>query len=181
MNRISDRGLTLVELMITVVMLAILAMATVYVFRAILLSWSSQEARTGIDTDLNMGVEEMRRDLVQAKDVNASVHSDELRFTASSDTYYIYYLYNGSDSYPPAFNQPAYELRKAQLSGVVGGDLATGTFSYGGGDLIISDVLPPATSDLSFAGNVVTADLSLAQGGETIRLRTQIKPRNLGL
>src|SRR3989338_956400 len=101
MNRTAKYGLTLIELMITIVMFALLAIVTVYVFRAILLSWSSQETRTGIDTDLNMGIEEMRRDLVQAKDVNTSVHSDELRFTTSADTYYIYYLYNGNDSYPP--------------------------------------------------------------------------------
>lgn len=176
-----NRGLTLIELMITIVMFAILAVVSMYVFRAILLSWSSQEARTGIDTDLNMGIEEMRRDLVQAKDVNTSVNSDELRFITSADTYYIYYLYNGNDSYPPVFNQSVYELRKAQLSGVVGGDLSTGTFSYGDGELVISDVLPPAASDLSFAGNVVTADLSLTRSSETVRLRTQIKPRNLGL
>lgn len=181
MNRATGRGLTLIELMITIVMLAMVVIVTVYLFRAVLLSWSSQEVRTGVDTDVNMGVEQMRRDLMQAKDIDASVHNDELRFTTLADTYYIYYLYNASDSYPPDFGESSYELRKAQLSGVVGGDLATGTFSYGGGQLVMSDVLPPAASDLSFADNIVTADLSLTRNSETIRLRTEIKPRNLGL
>jgi len=43
------KGLTLMELMIVILMFLILTGVIVYILRAVLLSWSSQETRTGID------------------------------------------------------------------------------------------------------------------------------------
>ncbi len=170
------KGLTLIELMITIVMFAILAGVTTYVFRAILLSWSSQETRAGIDINLDRGIEEVVRDLREAKAIQ-SVNNDEIRFTlyeSGTDNSYIYYLYNSSDSYPPGFNQSTYEIRRAALSGDI-----SGTFTYGSGRLIIYDVVSPTTSDLSLSGNIITIDLSITRGDETMRSRTEVRPRNL--
>lgn len=154
-------------------MLAILTVAIASVFRAILLSWSSQEKRAGIDIDLNWGMEGMSRDLREARQAQ-SVSNDEIRFTSDLANFYIFYLYNANDSYPPTFSQSSYELRKATLSGSI-----TGTFTYGSGPVIMTEVLPPATSDLSIASNLVTMDLSVNRADETIRARTQVRPRNL--
>lgn len=159
--------------MITIVMLVALVGITAYVFRAVLLSWSSQETRAGIDISLDRGIEEMARDLREAKEASY-VNNDEIRFTQDQSNYYIYYFYNENDSYPPSFNQSLYQLKKAALSGGMGG-----TFTYGSGTIIIIDMLPPLTSDLSLNNNVVTMDLSLTRGNETIRSRTEVKPRNL--
>lgn len=168
--------------MITIVMFVILLTVTVYVFRAVLLSWSGQEERAGIDIVLDRGIEEMVRDLREAKDVDF-LNDDELRFTieeSGSDTYYAYYLYNENDvPYPPDFDEDAYILKKVELQNVVGGDLKTGTATYGTGRIIITDVLPPTTSDLSFDGTIVTIDLSVQRNDEIIRSRTEVKPRNL--
>ena len=162
--------------MISVAMFAILAVVTAYVFRAVLLSWSSQETRAGIDIVLDRGIEEMVRDLREAKEIQSTAGYDEIRFSQDQSTYYIYYLYNSSDSYapPPAFDQTVYELKKAVLTGDI-----NGTFTYGSGQIIITDVLPPATSDLSLSGNIVTIDLSVTRGDEAIRSRTEVMPRNI--
>lgn len=154
-------------------MLVALVGVTAYIFRAVLLSWSSQETRSGIDINLDRGIEEIVRDLREARQVQ-SVNNDEVRFTQDQSNYYIYYFYNANDAYPPTFNQSSYDLRKATLSGGIGG-----TFTYGSGPIIITDVLPPATSDLSISGNIVTIDLSVKRYNETVRSRTEIKPRNL--
>lgn len=167
------KGLTLIELMIVIIMFVILTGVIVCVLRAVLLSWSSQETRAGVDISLDRGIEEVVRDLREGRQVN-TVNNDEIRFTQDLITYYIYYLYNASDSYPSSFTQASYQLKKATLAGGMGG-----TFAYGSGDIKITDVLPPPTSDLSLSSNLITVDLSIKRGDETIRSRTQVRPRNL--
>ena len=166
--------------MISVALFAVLAVSAVYVFRAVLLSWSSAEERSGIDIALDRAIEEMVRDLREAKEIQSTAGRDEIRFSHDQVTYYIYYLYNASDSYvpPPAFDQTTYELRKATLRE---GDI-DGTFTYGDGQLIMTDILLPTTSDLSEDpdnSNVFIIDLSITRGDEIIRSRTKVKPRNL--
>ena len=176
------RGFTLIELIITIVMLAALVGVTAFVFRAVLLSWSSQETRSGIDISLDRGIEEIVRDLREARQVNDNydgdgTKNDEIRFTQDQSNYYIYYFYNANDAYPPTFNQSSYDLRKATLSGGIGGTLTDS------GRIIITDVLSPShatsPSDLSFSSNIATIDLSITRRDETIRSRSQVKPRNL--
>ncbi len=169
----TKKGLTLIELIITIAMFAVLTGVIVYVFNTVLLSWSSSETRSGIDITLNRTAEEMVRDLRKAKKVSL-INNDELRFTQDNAAYYIYYFYNGSDTYPPLFSQSSYQLKKAALTGGI-----SGTFTYGSGNIIISDALPPPTSDLSFSGNIATIDLSVKRNDETKRSRTEVRPRNL--
>lgn len=166
------KGFTLIELIITMGMLVALVAAIVFIFRVVLLTWSSQATREGVKIKVGSGVEEMVRDLRKSTVIQSS--GDELRFTQGADSY-IYYLYNASDvPYPPAFNQNSYQLIKTQLTGGI-----SGTFTYGSGSIKMTDVLPPPTSDLSLSGNVVTIDLSSRALGETVRSRTEVRPRNL--
>lgn len=150
------RGFTLLELMITVVLFIMLALVTFFIFRAILLTWSSQETRAGKEIILDFSMEKMVRDLREAE-VLGFKNPDEIRFTQglNDDTdNYIYYLYNSNETYPPDFDEDSYELRKATLASVTGRDLSTGTFTYGDGAILIWDVLSPNDasdpSDLSF-------------------------------
>ena len=172
------RGFTLIELIITIVMLAALVGVTAFVFRAVLLSWSSQETRSGIDINLDRGIEEIVRDLREARQVQ-SVNNDEVRFTQDQSNYYIYYFYNVNDAYPPTFTDPnlLYQLRKASLTGGIGGTLTDS------GRIIITDLLSPShatsPSDLSLSSNLITLDLSITRKDETIRSRTQVRPRNI--
>lgn len=168
------RALTLVELLIAMALIALLVGASAYVFRVILVTWSSQETRVGVDVAVKRGFEQLVRDIRGAKEVSV-VNSNELRFTTADGTAsYIYYFYNSNDHYPSAFNQASYELRKAALTGGVGG-----SFSYGSGNLVLSNVVPPATSNLSFSNNLAVIDLSALVRGESIRYRTLIRPRNI--
>jgi hypothetical protein len=158
--------------MISVAAFVMLALVITYVLRAVLLSWSGQETRAGIDISLDRGVEEIVRDLREARQITST--NDEIRFTQDLSSYYIYYFYNSNDTYPLTFNQTAYELRKAQLVGNI-----SGNFTYGAGNITVIDVLPPPASDLSVSGNLTTIEISINRKGETIRSRTQVRPRNL--
>lgn len=166
------KGLTLIELMIVIVLFVILTAVGGYMLRAVLLSWSSQETRTGVEINIDTGMEWMVRDIREATEVQSV--NDEIRFTRNGVTYYVYYLYNASDSYPPAFNQSIYQVKKATLTGAI-----DGTFTYGSGQLIMTDVFPPPTSDLSEDDNVVTIDISINRKNETVRSRTDVKLRNI--
>ena len=153
-------------------MLVILTAASAYIYHAILLVWSSQEKRAGIVTDIDRAIEELARDLREAKQVQSA--DDEIRFTQDNSAYYIYYLYNANDTYPLSLNQSSYQLRKAPLTGGI-----SGNFTYGSGQIILNDMLSPPTSDLSMSGNMITIDASIQRATETIRSRTQVKPRNI--
>ena len=176
-----QRGFTLVELVMVILLFSVLSVSTVSLLRVILLNWSSQEIRSGIDINLDRGIEEMVRNLRQATSVQSTANYDEIRYAqrqgaSSTYNYYIFYLYNVADSYvpPPQFNQASYQLRRAALSGGI-----NGTFTYGSGDVVLNDVIPPPTSDLSLSGNLITMDLSIKRGDETIRSRTRVRPRNV--
>ncbi len=172
MKGFGRKGFTLFETMVSVVLLTVLAGVLAILFHAMLLNWNSAETRSGLDIPLNRGMEEIAQDLRKAKQIQST--NDEIRFTHDNNTFFIYYFYNVSDSYPLAFNQSSYMIQKATLSGGIGSG-----FSFGSGPVILTNVLPPPTSDLSLSGNILTVDVSLSRLDETIRSRTQIRPRNL--
>jgi len=174
---IKKKSITLIELMIVIVMLTILTGATAYVYLALSNSWVGQETRAGVHLDIDRGIEEMARNLREATAVQSAAGSNEIRFTKDGGDY-IYYLYNVNDSYPPAFSEGFYELRKAGLSSMPA-DLQSKTFTYGAGKIAMRDIASPAASSLSVSGNMAVIDLSITRGNETIRSRTQVKVRNL--
>lgn len=175
-QRNTEQGFTLIELLITISLFVVLFGVATYTLRVVLLAWSSAEKRAGIDIGIGRGIEETVRDLRGAKVIQSAVNYDEIRFSEDNSTYYIYYFYNPSDSYipPPAFDQELYQLKKAQLTGGI-----NGTFSYGLGQIIIKDIIPPPVSDLSYESNIVTIDISSKTADEITRLKTQVRPRNL--
>ena len=167
-----QQGFTLLELMITIIMFTALVIVSFYVFRVVIVTWVSQETRGGVDITLDAGMEKVVRDLREATTIQSS--NDEIRFTTDKVTYYIYYLYNQNDSYPPSFNQTSYQLRKTLLSGGI-----NGTFNYGSGQVLLYSILPPPTSDISITNNVINLDLSMKRSSETIRAKTEVAARNL--
>jgi len=119
----------------------------------------------------------MAQDLRKATAVSQGNY--EIRFTQDRGNFSIYYLYNPNVTYPLTFSDPSllYQVRKAALSGNI-----TSNFTYGSGNIIINDVLPPTNStspsNLSVSGNITTIDLSVARNGEIIRSKTQAMSRN---
>jgi prepilin-type N-terminal cleavage/methylation domain-containing protein len=174
MKIFQKKGMTLVELMITTATFVVLAGVALTVYIAVLRSWSSQEKRVGISIAMDRAMNEMAKDLRSATEINASINNDEIRFTQDGANYYIYYLHNANDGYPPNFDQTSYVLKKEALAGGI-----SGTFTYGSGRIILSDIVPPTTSDLSYSSGLATIDLSVSRGDETIRSKTKVKPRNL--
>ena len=175
------RGFTLIEIMMAVLLFAILSISSAYLLRTILVSWSGQEMRSGLQINLDRGMEDMERDLRKATQVQSTANYDEIRYAqrqgaSSTYNYYIFYLYHAADSYvpPPSFSQSSYQLRRATLSGGI-----NGTFTYGSGDVVLNDVIPPPTSDLSLSGNLMVLDLTVKRGDETLHSRTQVRPRNV--
>lgn len=149
--------------------------AAAYAMNPILLAWSSHQDRMEIQRGSQHGLEKALRDLRLATALQNDA-GDAVRYTlreSGLSNSYILYLYHASNSWPPAYNQTSYQLRKASLTGGIGG-----TFTYGGGDLLMRDVQPPPTSDLSVSGSVATMDLTLIRADETFRLIERVKRRN---
>jgi hypothetical protein len=167
------RNFTLLEIIITTVMLAVLAGVSVYFFHAVLKVWSHQEEEIGSQIPLFRAIKEVVQDLREAKEVK-ELNDDEIRFCKNSD-FYIYYLFNEKDTYPPRFNQDFYKLKKAKLSNNINGG-----FSYGSGQILLDKVLPPPLTDLSVDNEkMVIVDLRVSTNEEVKRLRAKIKPRNI--
>jgi len=158
-----------------VAMLFVLFSAAMYGFTVILKTWESQGTALDIREDLKQGVEKMVRDLRMAKAISTA--DDSIRFTVTesgTDNNYIFYLYNASDSWVPDYDEEAYELRKATLTGGI-----NGTFTYGNGPLYIKEIKPPTDSDLSSSGNVLTIDLTVFKTDETFHILQKVRPRNI--
>jgi len=172
--RPGGHGLTLVELLMTTAMFAAVAAVAAYLFVAVARIWSSREARAAAEIELDFRMQEIVRDLREASDVQSLPGTNEVRYTRDGTDYYIYYLYNPGDGYPPAFNQDAYELKKTLLAGGIDGG-----FGYGDGKIFIRQALPPPASELSAADNMVTLDITVERDGERLRSRTRVRPRNL--
>ena len=171
----TSNGVTLIELVISLLLFSVLMTAVAFSMNPILLAWSSQQDRMELQRQVQHGLEKAIRDL-RVADALQNDANDAIRYTvreSGTDNSYILYLYNASDSWPPAFNQTSYQLRKASLSGGI-----SGTFTYGSGDLLMRDIQPPTTSDLSVSGKVAILDLTLIRGDETFRLTERVKRRN---
>ncbi len=161
--------------MIALVLTGALMTAAAYALNPILLAWSSQQDRMELQRQVQHGLEKAVRDLRLATALQTDA-SDAVRYTlreSGVSNSYILYLYNSANTWPPAYNQTRYQLRKATLTGGIGG-----TFTYGSGDLLMRDVQPPPTSDLSVSGSVATMDLTLIRLDETFRLIERVKRRN---
>ena len=171
----SRKGVTLIELVIALLLFGVLMTAVAYAMSPILLAWSSQQDRMELQQQVGHGLEKALRDLRLANAFQNDAN-DAVRYTVREsgvNNSYILYLYNSSNSWPPAYDQTLYQLRKAPLTGGIGG-----TFTYGAGDLLLRDVQPPSTSDLSVSGSVATLDLTLVRFDETFRLVERVKRRN---
>jgi len=171
-RRTNTDGLTLIELLITVGILSVLIFTVGYTFIIGLKLWNEGYNRTDIRNDLSYSMDLMSKHLRQAKSIDA-LTAGSITFTAdlgSGDTSYRFYLYNSSDTEPnPPYTQSNYELRWAQ-----------GTVTYGSGVVLIADIPTPAsTKPFSQSGNVITMDLTVANGDDTMSMRTNVRPRSL--
>ena len=170
-----SNGVTLIELLISLLLFAVLMTAAALSLNPILLAWSSCQDRMELQSSVRQGLERALRDLRLANALQNDAN-DAIRYTARESgvqNSYILYLYNADDTWPPAYNQTTYQLRQTSLTGGI-----NGTFTYGNGTLLVRDVKPPTDSDLSVSGSVATLDLTLSRFDETFRLIQKVKRRN---
>ena len=170
---LKKKGLTLIELLITTAVLSILVLTVGYTFIIGLRLWNDGYDRSDIRTDLSQALELVSKNLRQAKSIDA-ITAGSITFTADlgdgDDTYRIY-MYNASDTEPPPYKQNTYQLRRAKT-----------TVTYGSGPVLIANVKkpnPPNAKPFSQSGNVITIDLVVERGDQTVAMRTNVRPRSL--
>ena len=170
----SDKGLTLLEMIIAISLSTLLMGTSLLLLRPILLAWAHHQDRLELQQQVQHGMEKTIRQIRLAGDAQGG--SGAIRFTISAlsgTQSYILYLYHPSDSWPPSYSQASYQLRQAPLVGGI-----NGTFTYGAGALLMREVVPPPASTLSLSGKVALLNLSLKRGDETFRLIERAKRRN---
>lgn len=171
---LSNRGLTLIEVLVTTVMLSILVFAVGFTFVAGLRLWNNGYERNDMRTELAQAMELVSKNLRQATSID-ELTAGSITFTAdlgAGSTTCRVYLYNASDSEPnPPYTQESYELR-----------WATGTVTYGSGAIIASDIdrpVPPSSRPFSQSGNLITMVFTVERGDQSVDMRTNVRVRNL--
>jgi len=167
----NDQGLTLIELLIVTSMLSVIVFSVGYTFVVGMKLWNEGYDRGDIKADISQSFELISKNLRQATSIDTLTESS-ITFTAdlgNGSTSCRIYLYNSSDSEPnPPYSEPTYELR-----------WATGTVTYGSGSILSTDIAQPATAAFSQSSNLITVDLTVTRGDESLRMRSNVRPRNL--
>lgn len=172
--RRNNKGFTLLELVFTISLIVFLISSILFVYIVSMRSAYHQGNRTDLHEKLHFALERIVRDVRNANAI--SVGSNALRFTlneSGTDNSYIYYLYNSSDVWPPAYSQSSYELKRTSLSGGI-----AGTFTYGNGDLIATGINPPSSSTITSSSGVAQLKLSSTLGNDTMAVSGYVRPRN---
>lgn len=171
---IKNKGLTLIELLVTTAIMSVLVFTVGYTFVVGLKLWNVGYDRADIRTDISQALELISKNLRQAKSID-ELTAGSITFTAdlgSGDTSCRVYMYNSSDPEPnPPYTQNTYELR-----------WAVGTVTYGSGAILVSDVAkpnPPSSKPFSQSGNLITMDFVVERGDESVSARTNVRVRNL--
>jgi Tfp pilus assembly protein PilW len=167
---------TLFEMVFTLVLISFLVSSVVFLYIVTIRGWDEVGHRTNIHEKLHFALEQVVRDVRNANAV--SVANQALRFTlyeGGTNNSYIYYLHNASDTWVPAYNQTSYDLRRAALTGGI-----NGTFTYGSGTIIATELLPPTGSTtITSSGNIATLNLVGTEGGHSLSVRGNVRPRNV--
>ena len=181
-TEVTNRGFTLIETLIVLLLLAILLGVSGSLFVVSLRAWDSGFLRTGIREDVSYSMEKVVRDLKeiangglnQYSSIAHTIQYDEI--SGDGDTY-VLYLYNSADPvFNSRYNRDFYNLHRANIT--QGDDPALGDGVLILRDLVSPDAASPVTT-LTISGNQVTLDFVVQRSDETVRLRTKVRPRNL--
>ena len=182
-TNVTNRGFTLIETIIVLLLLAMLLGVSGSLFVVGLHAWDAGYIRGGIREDVSYAMEKVVRDLKEMANGSLDQYNPgggdiahTIEFTDLDGNTYVFYLYNADDSsFDSTYSESFYDLRKADISG---DDPASGEGTLILRDLVSPDATAPATA-LTIDDTQVTLDLVVQRSEETVRLRTKIKPRNL--
>jgi len=177
---VTNRGFTLIETIIVLLLLAMLLGVVGSVFIVSLRAWDAGSIRTGIREDVSYAMEKVVRDLKEMANGSLSQYSSiehTIQFEETGGDTYVLYLYNSADPvFNSRYNRDFYNLHKANINQGDDPDSGEGVLILR--DLVSPDASAPATA-LTISGSQVTLDLAVRRGDETVTIRTMVRPRNL--
>jgi len=182
-TNVTNRGFTLIETIIVLLLLAMLLGVSGSLFVVGLHAWDAGYIRGGIREDVSYAMEKVVRDLKEMANGSLDQYNPgggdiahTIEFTDLDGNTYVFYLYNADDSsFDSTYSESFYDLRKADISG---DDPASGEGTLILKDLVSPDATAPATA-LTISGNQVTLDFVVQRSDEIVRIRTKVRPRNL--
>ncbi len=178
-TRFTNRGSTLIEMIIVLLLLAMLLGVAGSAFIVSLHAWDSGLIRAGIREDVSYATEKAVRDLREMALRSLSQYGSiahTVQYKDFAGNTYVLYLYNAHDSsFDSTYSESLYDLWKANIPG---DDPASGEGTLILRDLVSPDATTPATA-LTTSGSQVTLDFVVQRSDEIVRIRTKVSPRNL--
>jgi len=179
-TKVTNRGFTLIETVIVLLLLAMLLGVVGSVFIVSLRAWDAGLIRGGIREDVSYAMEKVVRDLREMANASLGQYSliaHTIDFNDLDGNSFVFYLYNADDSsFDSTYSESFYDLRKATKSQLDAGNYAAGVPILR--DLVSPDASEAATA-LTISGNQVTLDFVVQRSDEIVRIRTKVRPRNL--
>ena len=175
------RGVSLFELVIVMIMFAfLLAAGSAALFPAMRV-FSSQSDRMVLQRKINDSLEQLCRQALASNTLQNVTTAEGFRFRvleSGVQNSYILYLYNPADlTYDNTYTAGLlYILMRAQISSI-GAAFPSATVPYGSGRVILPNVVPPATSDVSTTTTLANLDLTVRLRDEDIRVVRKIRKR----
>lgn len=177
---IVNRGFTLIETIIVLLLVAVLAGVGSFLLVVSLHAWDAGYTRANIREDVDYAMDEIIRDLKETASGSLTRYSSiahTIQFGEREGDTYVLYLYNVDDSsFDSVYTESLYNLHKANIT--QGDNPASGEGVLILRDLVSPDAGSPAT-DLDISGTQVTLDIVIQRNDETVRTRTKVRPRNL--
>lgn len=178
---ITERGLTLIELMGASFLLLLLSGTVAYAYIAILKGIDEQISRSQARGGVNIVLEELVVDVRHAFQMLVDTNSKAIRLEVSENgtkKQYIYYLRSQSDGACPSNNFDSTALYNLFRAPIQGGNI-NGTFTCGSGFITVRNIVAPPTSNITLSGKTVMLDLTTKVKTSNIRVMTSITARNL--
>ncbi|OGX04620.1 MAG: hypothetical protein A3G87_08255 [Omnitrophica bacterium RIFCSPLOWO2_12_FULL_50_11] len=177
----SRKALTLLEIVFTLTLVVFISSSIVFLYIVSLRGWHQIGGRSDIHEKLHFALERVTRDVREARALSVANHA--LRFTLNEngrDTSYIYYLYNASDVWVPAYDESAYDLYRTSLTPAGSAGIGDDAFTYGTGDVIVTGLEPPsAATAITSTSNHAVIKLGAKEGGDRLTVRGNVTPRNV--
>jgi len=164
-------GLTLLEVVLSSALLAMVAsVAFVANVTGMRISSSSLSAAGGVERG-RTAIGRILQQVRQSESVEEYDSTPGTLVCTSAAGDMCFYLYNEDEQWPnPGYDLDGYQLRSAWLSG--------GVLTYGDGEVLGGDLLPPPSGTVFSLGDVVTVTLVIDAQGSGLSLRGAAVPRN---